>query len=212
MKFSRAFLPLAVAASILVSCQKERGFAEDDDNSGGGPGDVELSGTWRFVGMVAQTGSDITLSESGSTMRNTAVLDYIGLNPSGTVKFSGNTMTTTNIAYDMEGVTVSRLYTDGILITEQSTDADGSVPPTSGSSDFVRVGADSLKFDGVPFVAGAPGGVNPPAGTIDMGARYRMSNDTLYMRFRFNEDMPLPDPSFTGTMRIFGDMTVALKK
>lgn len=212
MKFSPALLFLSIVSLFLFSCQKERSFAEDDGNSGGTGGSVELNGTWRFVGMVAQTGSDMTLTEFGSSTRTLSVLDYTSINPTGTVSFSGNTMKTTNIGYDMEGETVMSMYEDGVLLMEQTVDAEGTVPPTSGNSSFTRIGSDSLRFNGMPIVAGAPAGMNPPAGTVNMGARYRMSNDTLYMRFRFDDDLPMPDPSFTGTMRIFGDMTIALKK
>lgn len=39
-----------------------------------------------------------------------------------------------------------------------------------------------------------------------------MSNDTLYMRFQFNESFAIPDRDMPGNMRVFGDILMAMKK
>lgn len=214
MRMLRTALLLTITAFVISSCQKEESFAEDAlNNPPGSPGsgNINFTGTWRFVGMVAETGTSTEIVEMGETMKMEALLDYYAKNPSGTVTLTSNKMTTNSVGYLMSGVYTSRVWMDGSMVADISEEIEEITPPSSGNVNFVKVGNDSLSFDGVPLMV--PGDVDMPTGaSIKMGAKLRMSNDTLYMRFRFNQTLPMPDPSIPGTMRSFGDMIMALKK
>lgn len=212
----RTLFLLATLGLGLAACQKEMSFAEDaqDDNNNPGQGgqNVNLEGVWRFVGMQGQTGTSIEMSQGGQSTRSEALLNFVAEDPEGTVQFVNNEMVLTDVGYLMSGTTTARTYLNGQLLNSVDQPAEAVTPPTSSSSAYTRIGGDSLRFDETPVMV--PTGPGMPGSSVDLnaGARLRTSNDTLYLRMLFNENVPLPDPTIPGSMRIFGDMEMALVK
>jgi hypothetical protein len=214
----RTLFLLATLSLSLAACQKELSFAEDAQNDndnpepGGGGQNVNLEGVWRFVGMQGQTGTSIEMSQGGQSTRSEALLNFVAEDPEGTVQFVNNEMVLTDVGYLMSGTTTARTYLNGQLLNSVDQPAAAVTPPTSSSSAYTRIGGDSLRFDETPVMV--PTGPGMPGSSVDLnaGARLRKSNDTLYLRMLFNENVPLPDPTIPGNMRIFGDMEMALVK
>ena len=216
----RTLFFIGVIGLGLAGCQKEKSFSQDAQNDndnpepggGGGGQNVNLEGVWRFVGMQGQTGTRIEMSQGGQSTRSEAVLDFVAEDPEGTVQFVNNEMLLTDVGYLMVGTTTARTYLNGQLLNSVNQPASEITPPTTSSSAYTRIGGDSLRFDETPVMV--PTGPGMPGSSVDLnaGARLRTSNDTLYMRMLFNENVPLPDPNIPGSMRIFGDMEMALVK
>lgn len=204
---------MAMVSFLISSCQKERGFADEflnnppDDT----PGNINLNGNWRFVGQSAHTGTVIEYNDFGEHNRLESEMDYISKNPVGTFNFTSNKMSINNVGYLLQGVVTMRTWLDGTLVSEMTDDVEEVIPPGSNNATFRKIGTDSLSFDGTPM--NLPSYLDGPVmPNMKMGAKYYMSNDTLYMRFRFNEALEIPDPSMDGDLQLFGDIVIALKK
>ena len=214
MKMLRTLLLFTTTALLIASCQKEVEFAEDslnnnnnNNNNSGSGGGVDFVGTWRFVGQKGTTGTRSEISEGGFSMVNDAVLNYVAKNPTGTVTFTSNKMTCTNVGYVMSGVSHNKMWMDGVLLSETSEEMELDTPPFTGETGFVKIGNDSLRYNSTPF---SMPDMPSMGGEIIFGARLRMSNDTLYARVRFNTEIDMPEDM--GTTFMHGDMELALVK
>lgn len=208
----RRLIPALAVLSLLASCQKELGFVEDAENNGNNnPGsNIDIIGTWRFAGIYAVTGTTAEFTESGISTRMEAQLEYTGSNNIGTVTFTNNQMTTTGVGYDANGTMRTRTFIGGVLVDESTDPFVQNTPPTSSSGTYVRNTSDSITLSQSPFDYDM--GSVPPLGDVETGAKFRKSNDTLYMRIRMNDDFTLPDPTTPMTMKLSVYSEVALVK
>lgn len=209
----RRLIPALALLSLLASCQKELGFIEDAENNGNNntPGsNIDIAGSWRFVGIQAVTGNTAEIKQGGITTRIEMQLKYTGANTIGTVTFTNNEMLTNGVGYDMSGIMRTRTYVAGTLVDDKSESVAMNTPATTGSATYERNSGDSITLKQSPLDYNT--GSIVPIGDIQMGGKFRKSNDTLYMRMRMNQAIQSPDPTLPMDMRIDINSEIALVK
>jgi hypothetical protein len=179
--------PLLIVSLIvfLVSCQKEVSFGPGGggtggSGTGGGTGNTNnIVSDYDFVGMVAHTKSTVTVNTAGSELKTITVSDYVTENNIGTVKITSNQFISTNLGYSIDTIMNTKTYIDNVLFDDSDFPFVVSTPPTSSTSAYVRVSADSITVTGAIGTSPNPTG-NTPTGPV--GVKLSWSGDTLLMK------------------------------
>lgn len=151
-----------------VSCKK----------SNSGSTGASLSGTWNFVGLVAQTSATVDQVYGGDDYKDVTVSNYTTTNNGGTITFNGGVATETNLTYEANFTALESTYFDGQLINSTSSPFDITIPATSGSTKYQQIGSDSLYFAaGGIFTMGPTAGTQTPS----QGSTFTIHGDTLAM-------------------------------
>lgn len=193
----RVLIPVLALLGLLTSCKKELGFVQDMENNNNSGTYVNVTGTWRFAGSHAVNSNVASFSESGVSNIISSVLEYTSKDNSGTIHFSSNRITITDMAFTIVGTMYTSYTMNGLLIDEQTQDIEEITPPSGGTSTYVRNGNDTITVDQPPFTLPSPSGTGTGTtiGNAKMGMKLRMSNDTLYTRALMSQTVTIPDPS-----------------
>jgi hypothetical protein len=165
----------------LVSCQKEADFQPGTGPStgtGGGGNTNNIVGDYDFVGMVAHTQSTVTVTDQGQQLKAITVSDYVTKDNVGTAKITSSEFIGTGIGYSIDTVMNVKTYIDNVLFDDSDVPYVGTVPPTSSTSPYTRVAADSITITGALGVSPNPSGAVP---TGPVGVKLSWSADTLMM-------------------------------
>ena len=153
-------LTLFLSFAVFFSCKKS--------NSKNGGGSVR--GNWKFVYLKAQTNT--TVSQNGSS--NIDKSEYTGMNGSGTIDFTADSVIVTNLSYTISGMEWFYVYVGNTLLDSVSSPLSGLVPAFDEATTYQQIGNDSLYFPAGMF---STTGIT---GTTQVnGARYVFKNDTL---------------------------------
>ncbi|MBL7737595.1 MAG: hypothetical protein JNK14_00120 [Chitinophagaceae bacterium] len=178
-----ALLVFLCTSVLLISCQKEvsveLGTGNGNGNGGGGNNNNSIEGDYDYVGVHAVTLSTVTFTILGEETKSVTTSDYYGKNCTGTVKITANQFISTNVAYDIDTTMNVKMYTNGVLTDDEDFPFTASVPPTGGTSTYVKNSADSITVTGSFGSSPNPSGNNP---TGPIGARLSWSGDTLIMK------------------------------
>lgn len=209
---SRIFLLILGCFVFFASCQKEieidlppspGGGSGGGGGTGGGGGGTNNSiiGDYDFIGMSAHTDATVTVSQAGVTMKTITTSDYISENNTGTVKITANEFISTNVGYDVDTTMHVKSYMNNVLIDESDFPFVVSAPPTSATSNYTKISADSITVSGAFGVPSSPGG---PAPTGTVGAKFSWAGDTLIMRVATTINQTITQggvpASFSGTV------------
>lgn len=162
--------------ALLSSCQKEVSFQQRDPVVNG----QDITGEWRFVGAIAHTLSDITVTDGVDELRTVTVSDYVTTNNSGTFKFADNQFSYTDVSYSIDTIMNVKSYENGVMYDDSDLPFIMDAPPLTASSDYVRNTDDSLTFTNPVFTGMDPSGGGLPAGPT--GAILSWAGDTLQLR------------------------------
>ena len=166
---------------VLVSCQKEVDFQDGTQgggSGGGGNSTQNIAGDYDFLGMTAHTVSTVTANVGGDQLKTVTTSDYVTKANTGTVKITSNQFITTNMSYSIDTMMNAKTYINGALFDDSNVPFQANLPPTSSTSDYVRINADSITVTG-SFGAPNPSGQAP---TGPVGVKLSWSGDTLLMK------------------------------
>jgi|KBSSwiStaDraftv2_1062776.scaffolds.fasta_scaffold170747_3 hypothetical protein len=181
LKFLSRLLLISSLGLFLASCQKEVDF-QNEGGPGPGPGQgtnftPDITGSWKFVGLSADTRVDITVTESGQNLKAVTTSSYSSDNNTGTLTVTSNQFIYSGISATVEGEQNVKTYLNGILFDDQTMPYNSAIPSTDLTSDYVRNSNDSLTFTNALLTIPDPnGGTTAPAPT---GARISLTGDTL---------------------------------
>lgn len=214
MKSARNIFVVVMALSTLLACQKEVSFQNQGNNSGGSGSTASIEGNYDYKGSTAFTKSTVVTGIGPAQEKAVTTSNYTSLNNTGTVQITSNKFISSNIAYSINSVAFAEFYIGGILIDTISAPFVFDLPATSGTSDYRKIGTDSLYFDGGFAGSGPTGGTGGGAtGSIPTGAKFRWSGDTLILNMNFS--MSTTQDIGGGIMAQItneGSQTVKLKK
>jgi len=180
MRTSKLFL-LALILSV-VSCQKEvdlqPGVGSGTGSAGGG-NTSSIIGDYDFVGEAAHTVSTVTVSDQGQQLKGVTVSDYVTKNNVGTAKITSSEIIATGIGYSIDTMMNVKTYLDNVLFDDSDFPYMVTIPPTSSTSPYVRVTADSITVTTAFGVSPDPSGA-APSGPV--GVKLSWSGDTLLMK------------------------------
>jgi hypothetical protein len=180
MRIGKLFLFTVIVT--LVSCQKEVDLQPGPGSgagSGGGGNTNSIVGDYDFVGMVAHTQSTVTVSDQGQQLKGVTVADYVTKNNVGTAKITSSDFIATGLGYSIDTMMNVKTYIDNVLFDDSDFPYMLTVPPSSSTSPYVRVSADSITVTGAFGVSTSPSGATP---TGPVGVKLSWSGDTLLMK------------------------------
>lgn len=162
----------------LTSCQKEVNF-QPGTGTGGTANTNNIVGDYDFVGMVAHTESTVTVTDQGGEIKAVTVSDYTTKQNVGTVKITNSDIITTGVGYSIDTIMNVKTYIDNVLFDDSDFPFAQTAPPSSSTSPYVRVNADSITVTGAFGVSPDPSGAIP---TGPVGVKLGWSGDTLLLR------------------------------
>ena len=186
---TRNFLLLLVAALVFVfvACSKEKSN-EDGVTPGGtnptdtlpNPSDTTKSvvGTWKFINVQGTGNQTAEFTQLGVALKAISNSNFTSQDNSGTVTFDNSTMTATGITLSVHTSPKAYLYQGALLIDSFPLPLDQTVSPQSATSNYTKIGTDSLNFANGGFLDLLTGGLlpNPPT-----GCKVAFSGNTMKM-------------------------------
>jgi hypothetical protein len=165
------FLLSASITLFLFSCQKELALDLPGANTTGGTGSVnnKLVGSWKFIQLHANTFASNEGTVAGLTQRTETTSDYTSINNTGTIVFTAQAMTNTNVGYAFDSWAFNKVFENGVLTDTFTVPLQGTIPPATASANYTSITADSI------VVQAGGQGVTP------VGFKLKFSNDTLFM-------------------------------
>jgi hypothetical protein len=164
------FLTLAV----IAACKKSSSQAQSSS----------ITGNWNFISEQVQSQSTTQYNSSGVAYKTITVSNYITSNDSGIVSITANMMNAEGLTYLISGTAFSSTYQDGQFIDSTSAPINYYVPPTSSSSSYNQVNADSIYFSSGGFAN--PSGYQSTGGN---GAKINISGGSqLTLTSSFTKD------------------------
>lgn len=150
----RRITPLLLISSLLLSliaCQKEEsidtlGITPGGSSGGGSTSGTEV-GTWKYL-YTKQVYSQTVEADAGTgVVKSVSSADFTTINNSGTIKFDGSTATVTDLATSVDAIMNVSSYFGGALLSSQDVPITGSLPASSYTAAYKKIGTDSLYFD-----------------------------------------------------------------
>jgi len=185
----------------LLACQKEIDFQDGGSNS------TAIEGDYDYLGMTSNTISSMISGSGPLEEKAITTSTYSTENNTGTVKITATQFITTDVGYSVNTTAHSKMYIGGILINEFDFPFVATVPPTSATSNYQRISADSIYFP-----AGMSGSNPSGGGSLPMGSRLSWSGDTLLLKSVFSFTDTQDIGGVLTTITSGGDMVVKLKK
>ena len=110
--------------------------------------------------------------------KSVTISDYTTDNNTGTIKFDGSTMTATNIGYSVDFIATGYFYTNGVLDDSLDVPFTGTIPPTSSTATYKKVGADSIYVQSGVITSVSSGGNTQSSGG---GYKLKFDGDKMIM-------------------------------
>ena len=200
MSIFRTFLLLLVTSSLLISCQKELSFMQDDE--AGTVGDTEIKGLWRFVGIRGFSVTEVNSNSGGISVLSRSEMTYFSTQASGNLRITDNAIQYEELAYEADAEMRMISYFDGSQVTDITVPMPYSFPASNDSSPITWITSDSIKLRGniVPMGGTQPGAPAVPSPSVELGGRFKMKNDTLILLMKDKVVTTAPDPNFPGNM------------
>ena len=185
-----------ILAFVFISCQKEKsvelpnnspGNSSGNGSNGGNGGSSSGSeiGTWKLMFMHTATSQTVEYTVGSDAFKAVTTSDYITQSNTGTVKFDGSTCTTSGISYSIDTSSTTISYINGAPQDTIQLPFAVTVPPTSGTSQYKKIGTDSLYFQ-----SGVIGTVGSGGTTQTTASGYKLryyGSDSMTMSAIFNE-------------------------
>lgn len=178
MKMSKLLLLTSIVATLLISCQKEVDFQNQDGN--GGP--ISIIGDYDFLGSTVETKVTVTSNSTGTEEKIITTSDYITQNNTGTVSITATTITTSNLSYSINDTAFSKMYLGGVLVNSIDAPMVYALPATGSTTNYQTISSDSIYMsNGV--ISGGPSAGSP---ALPIGARISWSGGDLLMKMSFS--------------------------
>ena len=171
LKYS-LFLAL-LSAFILTSCQKEISM-EQFTGSGGGGSNANLIGNWKFINLDAKTKSTVEVNDGVDVLKTISLTDYITTDNGGSLKIDASKITSTDLTYTINTTVKGSVYENGTLINTLDFPFTFTLPPSSSTTTYTVVGADSLLFAASFITIGGNTVPSKPS-----GAKFKIVGDIL---------------------------------
>jgi hypothetical protein len=172
---TRNFLLLLVGVFVwgFVACSKEK--SDEHGMPPGGtlptdtiptPGNVTTEvGTWKFISVQATGSQNAEFSQAGIPLKAVTSTSFTTQNNSGAVTFDNSKMTAAGITFSVHANPTTYVYAGSLLLDSLPTPLDQMIPPQTATSDYKKIGTDSLNFTNGGFLDVLTGGLLPNAPT-----------------------------------------------
>lgn len=175
---------------LLYSCGKDGSVDTTNVTPGGSTGNGNGNGSgaevgnWKFISFHEVTSQTVEVSTGNDAIKTVTTRDYTSDNNAGNIRFDGNAMFFTNVAFTVNTMTQVSYYTNGVYNVTQQVPFTGALPATTSTAYYKKMGADSLYF-AVGVVTGL--GMNGSVETKPAGYKLTFDGNKLYMTLAINE-------------------------
>lgn len=168
LRFSILF-SICCSALFLVSCQKE-----PSEQISAGSNDI--TGNYKFVSLTSHTIASDEISVPGDDEKEVTISNYTTKENSGTINITSNTMTSNNLSYSIDTLLSTYSYINGVLSDSSQVPFQFTVPASSSTSTYSKIGSDSLYFaSGSMFMNGSSQQTSPS------GAKFKVQGNLLIL-------------------------------
>jgi hypothetical protein len=225
---TRNFLLLLVAALVFVfvACSKEKSNESGtppggtrpidtvpgpiDTTQGTTPGRVTTEvGTWKFISVQGTGSQTAEFTQAGVAVKAVSSSNFTSQDNGGTVTFDNSKMTATNITLSVHTNATTDVYQGTTIINSFQTPLDQTVPPQSSTSDYTKIGTDSLHFANGGFLDVLTGGLLPNAPS---GCKVAFSGNTMKMTIVYDTVTTQDYQGVPAKMTIHMVLVVTLQK
>ena len=165
-------LSVIIVSTLFVSCQKE----VVSDIQGGA-----FSGTYKFISMQVNSISTVQADFGVEVEKTVTISHYLSKDNSGTIKFEGSRLTSTDLSYSIDTIIKVYSYLDDVLYDSLDMTFQFSVPPSSATAPYKMIGSDSLYLSSGSMFMG-----DTTQQTVPVGYKIRTEGDKLYMTYKHN--------------------------
>jgi hypothetical protein len=214
---TRNFLLLLVAAwvFVLVACSKEKSNETGITPGGTNPTDTTQGstntevGTWKFISVQGTGNQSAEFSQLGVALKAVSNSNFTSQDNGGTVTFDNSKMTATDITLSVHTNPTAYLYQGTTKIDSFPLPLDQTVSPRSATSDYTKIGTDSLNFANGGFLDLLTGGLlpNPPT-----GCKVAFNGNTMKMTIVYDAVTTQDYQGVPATVTIHQVLVVTLQK
>lgn len=170
---------------VVASCQKDVSNENAVTPPVGGPlpNDTTPStntevGNWKFISLSGKLGQTAEFSQLGGAAKAVSSGTFTSQNNGGTVTFDNSKMTANGITMSVNTLAKTHIYLNGLLLDSMQTPLNETLPPRSATSNYTKVGADSLHFADGGFLNVLTGGLLPATPT---GCKLKFEGNLMKM-------------------------------
>lgn len=214
MRFVNRAIWLASLALLFAACQKELSIDTSNGGagvigggSGGNNGANTEVGNWKFLGLHALTISTVEVSDGTNVTKSVTYSDYNSSQETGTFSFSGTVATTDNLSYTTDFTAISYIYFNNALVDSTEIPFSVTVPASSSSTTYQKIGSDSLYFQSGSFIDLSSGTSNP---SQPAGYKLSWSGDTMFMKTVLDQQYTTNNQGSTQTTTDHADVVTKL--
>ena len=194
---TRNFLLLLVAALVFVfvACSKEKSNESGippggtsptdtlptpgDTTQGTAPGNVTTEvGTWKFISVQGTGSQTAEFSQAGVALKAVSASNFTSQDNGGTLTFDNSKMTATGITLSVHTNATTYVYQGTTILDSLQTPLNQTVPAQNATSDYKKIGTDSLYFANGGFLDVLTGGLLPNAPN---GCKVAFNGNTMKM-------------------------------
>jgi hypothetical protein len=146
------------------------------------PGNTE-EGSWKFISLSGKLGQTAEFSQAGGAAKAVSSAPFTSQNNGGTVTFDNSKMTANAITMSVNTSAKTYIYLNGLLIDSMQTPLNETLPPQTTTSNYTKVGADSLHFADGGFLNALTGGLLPATPT---GCKLKFEGNLMKMTVIFD--------------------------
>ena len=178
-KFYHLLLFVAFVLTV-ASCQKEIKGDEITPPTGAPlPNDTGTNteaGTWKFISLSGKLAKNAEFSQAGQAIKAVSSSNFTSQNNGGTITFDNQKMTANGITLSVNTTAKTYIYLGGLLLDSMQIPLDESFPPQNATSNYTRIGTDSLHFQDGGFLNALTGGLLPG---IPTGCKLRWESNNI---------------------------------
>jgi hypothetical protein len=199
-----AFLAVAGCLMLVVACRK------NTSTPGGQTG--QLVGNYTFLYLTTNINATESVTYLGQTASVVLAGGYKTVQNTGTVVFTADSAIGKGIGYSFDTTAMEIRNIPGTPADTTYQQLSDTVPPTSSSSKYTIIGADSVYFPGGVLgtgsvLAGSPIPVAPPT-----GGHFSFVGDTLIITTKINTTYPDNSLGVPATVNANVNATIKLLK
>jgi hypothetical protein len=179
-------LLFVVFVFVLASCQKDVSNENAVTPPVGGPLPTDTTptgantevGNWKFISLSGKLGQTAEFSQLGGAAKAVSSGTFTSQNNGGTVTFDNSKMTANGITMSVNTLAKTYMYLNGLLLDSMQTPLNQTLPPQTTTSNYTKVGADSLHFADGGFLNALTGGLLPATPT---GCKLKFEGNLMKM-------------------------------
>lgn len=181
---------IIVTGLFITSCQKEVSTEGPTPPAGGplpadsiGSGTNTETGNWKFISLSGTLGTIAESLQFGGAAKMVSSTAFTSQNNGGTITFDNSKMTASGITMSVNTSANTYVYVNGFLVDSVQTPLNQTLPSQNASSDYTKIGADSLHFQDGGFLNALTGGLLPDTPT---GCKLKFEGNLMKMLMIFH--------------------------